>query len=455
VRRAFSVEEVRAAEDPLLVAGVPLMARASTALAVEVSHRLPSVYGARVVLLVGSGNNGADALYAGAWLARRGASVVAVLAADPVQHAVQDFLSAGGRVGMPQALRGAEVVLDGLVGIGGRGPLRPAAAELVAGIESGLVVAVDVPSGVDADTGAVSEGAVRADVTVTFGALKPGLLLARENVGELRLVDIGLGLDSGGVEVLEDQDVADRWPRPQASQDKYRRGVLGIAAGSSAYTGAAMLCVGGALASGVGMVRYVGPVEQVRIAWPEAVVTRDVKGTGRVQAWVLGPGLGLEALEIGVDVLERPEPVVVDAGALTLCAEHPYLLQRRTAPTLLTPHDGEFLRFGEPAGEDRVAAARRLAERLGVHVLLKGSATVVAAPDGRVRVNATGSAYLATAGTGDVLAGSIGALLAQGLDPLDAGSLAAHVHGLVGAEARTGPSAMLERWPGVLRSLTG
>ena len=455
MRDAFSVEEVRAAEEPLLAAGVPLMARASTALAVEVAHRLPAVYGARVVLLVGSGNNGADALYAGAWLARRGASVVAVLAADPVQHAVQAFLGAGGRVGMPQALRGAEAVLDGLVGIGGSGPLRPAAAELVAAIEGGLVVAVDVPSGVDADTGAVSEGAVKADLTVTFGALKPGLLLAQENVGELCLVDIGLGLADGRVEQLEDADVAALLPQPKASDDKYTRGVVGVVAGSPAYTGAAVLTVGGSLIAGAGMVRYVGPVEQVRVRWPEAVVTRDVRATGRVQAWVLGPGLGLEALEFAVDVLERPEPVVVDAGALTLCAEHPYLLERRTGPTIITPHDREFERFGPPVGMDRIGSARVMAQRHGVHVLLKGSATVVAAPDGRVRVNGTGSPYLASAGTGDVLAGAIGALLAQGLDAFDAGSVAAHVHGLAGDLARTSTTGLLEAWPVVALSLTG
>jgi hydroxyethylthiazole kinase-like uncharacterized protein yjeF len=455
VRRAFSVAEVRAAEDPLLEAGVPLMARASTALATEVAARLPSVYGARVVLLVGSGNNGADALYAGAWLARRGASVVAVLAADPVQHAVQAFLGAGGRVGMPQALRGAEAVLDGLVGIGGTGPLRPAAAELVASVDGGLVVAVDVPSGVDADTGTVSEGAVRADLTVTFGAIKPGLLMAREHVGELVLVDIGLGLDDSGIEVLDDEDAAELLPRPVASDDKYTRGVVGIVAGSSTYTGAAVLSVGGALVAGAGMVRYVGPVAEVRTRWPEAVASHDVSSAGRVQAWVVGPGLGLDALDVVVDVLDRDEPVVVDADALTIVAQHPYLLERRTAPTLITPHDREFERFGPPVGADRIGSARVMAERHGVHVLLKGSATVVAAPDGRVRVNGTGSPYLASAGTGDVLAGAIGALLAQGLDPLDAASLAAHVHGLAADLARTSPTGLLDAWPVVALGLTG
>ncbi|MDP9181602.1 MAG: NAD(P)H-hydrate dehydratase [Actinomycetota bacterium] len=453
MRHAHTVAVVRAAEEPLLAAGVPLMDRASTGLAVAVAHRLPAVYGARVVLLVGSGNNGADTLYAGAWLARRGAAVVAVLAADPVQHAVQDFLLAGGTVGMPQALVGAEVVVDGLVGIGGHGPLRPAAAELVAGIDGGMVVAVDVPTGIDADTGAVSPGALRADLTVTFGGLKPGLLLARQHVGELQLVDIGLALGPTDLEVLEDADVAARMPEPTGDDDKYTRGVLGVVAGSPSYPGAAVLTVGAALAAGAGMVRYVGARDEVRLRWPEAVVSADVGTTGRVQAWAVGPGLGLDALEVLVDVLEREEPVLLDADALTIVAEHPYLVQRRTGPTLVTPHEREFARFGTPVGDDRIGAARRLAAELGAHVLLKGDATVVAAPDGRVRLNPTGSPYLASAGSGDVLAGVVGALLAQGLDPLDAGSVGAYVHGLAGDLTRSSPSALIEAWPDVVRCL--
>jgi hydroxyethylthiazole kinase-like uncharacterized protein yjeF len=447
------VAQVRAAEEPLLAAGVPLMARASTALAVEVARRLPAVYGARVVLLVGSGNNGADALYAGAWLARRGAAVVAVLAGDPVQHAFEAFLQAGGRAGAADALAGAEVVLDGLVGIGGHGPLRPAAAELVAQIPEALVVAVDVPSGVDADTGAVSEGAVRADLTVTFGTLKPGLVVARDNVGELVCKEIGLALPPGEAEVLEDADVAALLPRPSRSDDKYRRGVVGVVAGSPTYSGAAVLCVGAALHAGAGMVRYVGAVEAVRVRWPEAVVSGSLAETGRVQAWVVGPGLGVDRMDVLVDVLDRPEPVVVDADALTLCAEHPYLLSRREDPTVVTPHDREYARFGPPVGEDRIAAARGFAERHGVHVLLKGDATVVATPDGRVRLNPTGSPYLASAGTGDVLAGAMASLLAQGLDAFDAASVAAYVHGLAADRTRTTAGALVDAWPEVVRSL--
>ncbi|MCU1593611.1 MAG: carbohydrate kinase, YjeF related protein [Frankiales bacterium] len=464
MKTAHTVAQVRAAEEPLLAAGVPLMAQASTGLAVAVARRLPFVYGARVVLLVGSGNNGADALWAGAWLARRGAAVVAVLAADPVQDAMQVFLRAGGRLGTADALEGADVTVDGLVGIGGRGALRPEAAALVSRLD-GFVVAVDVPSGVDADTGAVEGAAVRADLTVTFGCLKPGLLIARDHVGDLELVPLPYVLPNASLTALEAADVAGLLPSPERAADKFSRGVLGVAAGSQTYTGAAVLSVGAAIRAGAGMVRFAGAphaAEQVRAAWPEAVVSEasgaGVVEVGRVQAWVLGPGLGVDAskAEETVEcVLAQDVPVLVDADALTLCAQRPSWLRDRTAPTLLTPHDREYARFGREVGDDRIGAARRLARELGVHVLLKGDATVVVGPDGPARVNTTGSAVLATAGAGDVLAGGIGALLAQGLSLLDAASVGAYLHGRAGAlsaaGATTSAGRVLEAWPDAVR----
>jgi hydroxyethylthiazole kinase-like uncharacterized protein yjeF len=449
--RAHTVAQVRAAEEPLLKAGVPLMARAATALAREVARRLPFVYGARVVLLVGSGNNGADALWAGARLARRGAAVVAVLAATPVQDALDGFLRAGGRVGTEEAVAGAEVVVDGLVGIGGRGPLRSPVPAL-AGVP--LVVAVDVPSGVDADTGHVHDGAVRADVTVTFGSAKPGLLIAREHVGELVIVDVGLELPEAPVEAL--LAVAALLPPDDRVSDKYSRGVVGIAAGSTAYSGAALLSVGAAIRAGAGMVRYAGSAaDRVRDHWPEAVVTDTVKDAGRVQAWVVGPGIGPDAYDTVEEVLAQDVPVLVDADALTICALTKALLTDRSAPTLLTPHDREYERFGRPVGTDRIGAARRLAEELGVHVLLKGDATVVVGPSGSARVNLTGSSLLATAGTGDVLAGGIGALLARGLPVLDAASVGAFLHGraavLSTGGVTTSAGLVLEAWPAAVR----
>jgi hydroxyethylthiazole kinase-like uncharacterized protein yjeF len=462
MRLAHTVAQIRAAEAPLLSAGVPLMARASTALAVIASQRLPFVYGSRVVLLVGSGNNGADALWAGAWLARRGAAVVAVPAGNPVTDALAAFLAAGGRLGTSDALAGADLVVDGLVGIGSRGPLRHEAAALIAQIAS-RVIAVDVPSGVDADTGAVSEGAVRADLTVTFGSLKPGLLLARCHVGEIRLVDIGLRPLGVAVEVLQAADVAERLPKPDRAADKYSRGVVGVAAGSPTYPGAALLSVGAAIAAGAGMVRFAGapqPATLIRQRWPEAVVTEavgaDVVRAGRVQAWVVGPGLGTdETARATVEaVLAQDVPVLVDADALTICAKHPELFAHRRAATVLTPHDREFARFGREVGTDRLAAASALAADLAVHVLLKGDATVVAGPDGQTRVNPTGSVLLATAGSGDVLSGAIGAFLAQGLEPLDAASVAAWLHGTAAEIYGEGTSAsrLVEAWPQAVRA---
>jgi hydroxyethylthiazole kinase-like uncharacterized protein yjeF len=466
MRFAHTVAQVRAAEEPLLAAGVPLMARAATGLAVAIARRLPYVYGARVVLLVGSGNNGADALWAGAWLARRGAAVVAVLIADPVQDALEALLRAGGRVGTSDALADADVTVDGLVGIGGRGGLRPEAAALVAKVR-GFTVAVDLPSGVDADTGAVEGAAVRADLTVTFGSLKPGLLLARDLIGELELVEVGLDLPAAPVEVLTPSDVLALLPPADRMSDKFSRGVLGVVAGSQTYTGAAVLCVGAAVRAGAGMVRFVGPrhaAEQVRSRWPESVVTEatgaQVVGVGQVQAWVVGPGIGTEderALDAVEAVLAQDLPVLVDADALTICAQHKIWLADRTAPTLLTPHDREFARFGVEVGSDRVGAARRLAGELGVHVLLKGDATVVAGPSGVARINPTGTAVLATAGSGDVLSGGVGALLAQGLDVLAAGSVGAYLHGRAGTlsadRSTTSASWLLEAWPDAVREV--
>lgn len=462
MRYAHTVAQVRAAEEPLLAAGEPLMARAATALAVAVSRRLPFVYGARVVLLVGSGNNGADALWAGTWLARRGAAVVAVVVGEPVRDALSAFRRAGGRLGAAEALRGADVVVDGLVGIGGHGPLRTEAADLASRAE-GFVVAVDVPSGVDADTGAVLGRALRADLTVTFGTLKPGLLLARDHVGEVVVVDLGLDLPRCVAEVLDAPDVARLLPAAERVSDKYSRGVLGVAAGSQTYTGAAVLSVGAAIRAGAGMVRFAGAphaAEHVRSRWPEAVVTEATGGTvldaGRVQAWVVGPGLGTESAETVEAVLTQDLPVLVDADALTICAQHRDWLSRRSAPTLLTPHDREFARFGHEVGTDRIAAANGLASELGVHVLLKGDVTVVVGPEGPARLNPTGSALLATAGSGDVLSGGVGALLAQGLGVLDAGSVGAWLHGLAGtlsaAGATTSATAVLEAWSAAVRA---
>ncbi|WP_329327203.1 NAD(P)H-hydrate dehydratase [Streptomyces luteogriseus] len=455
MRTAYSVETVRNAERELM-ARLPegaLMQRAAAGLAAACADLLGRVYGSRVVLLVGSGDNGGDALYAGARLARRGAGVTAVLLAPERAHAagLAALRRAGGRVagaGEGEALvEGADLVVDGIVGIGGKGGLRPEAVPLAAaaGRSRGAVVAVDLPSGVDADTGEVHGHAVRADLTVTFGTHKPGLLVdpAREYAGSVRLVRIGLELpDEPELEALQHEDVARLLPVPGAESDKYRRGVVGIAAGSARYPGAAVLAVSGALRGGAGAVRYVGPAADAVIArFPETLVSdQGPKHAGRVQAWVVGPGAGDDAATVA-EVLAADVPVLIDADGLRLADAE--VVRGRRAPTLMTPHAGEAAALlGVERGEvegGRLAAVRELARRYGATVLLKGSTTLVAdSGGGAVRVNPTGTGWLATAGSGDVLSGLGGSLLAAGLSAVDAASAGAYLHGLAGRLAAGG-----------------
>ncbi|MFF6985043.1 NAD(P)H-hydrate dehydratase [Streptomyces sp. NPDC010273] len=457
MRTAYSVETVRTAEQALM-ARLPegtLMQRAAAGLAVACAQLLGRVYGSRVVLLVGSGDNGGDALYAGARLARRGAAVAAVLLAPDRTHAggLAALLRAGGRTvaaaDAEDTVLRADLVLDGIVGIGGKGGLRPDAARLatLAGDSGALVVAVDLPSGVEADSGEVRGAAVRADVTVTFGAHKPGLLIdpAREYAGSVRLVDIGL--DAGlpaepELEALQHADVARLLPVPSAESDKYRRGVVGIAAGSGRYPGAAVLAVAGALRGGAGAVRYVGPAADAVIArFPEVLVSDGGPlKAGRVQAWVVGPGAGDDAATVA-DVVTAEVPVLIDADGLRLADED--AVRARRAPTLMTPHAGEAAALlgvdrGVVEGA-RLESVRELAGRYGATVLLKGSTTLVAdSGGGAVRVNSTGTGWLATAGSGDVLSGLAGSLLASGLTAFDAGSVGAYLHGLAGRLAAEG-----------------
>ncbi|MBZ4018665.1 NAD(P)H-hydrate dehydratase [Streptomyces purpurogeneiscleroticus] len=472
MRTAYSVEKVRAAERDLMArlpAGA-LMQRAAAGLAVACADLLGRVYGSRVVLLVGSGDNGGDALYAGARLARRGVGVRAVLLSPERAHqgGLAALRAAGGRVSAdPRADIGrADLVVDGIVGIGGKGGLRPEAAELAEAARGRTVLAVDLPSGVNADTGEVDGAAVRADATVTFGAYKPGLLIdpAREYVGALRLVDIGLDLpDEADVAALQHADVAALLPVPAADSDKYRRGVVGVVAGSARYPGAAVLAVSGALRGGAGAVRYVGPGgDAVIAAHPETLVHAGPPSkAGRVQAWVTGPGLG-DNEEAMADVLASDVPVLVDADGLRYL--DPARLRARTAPTLLTPHAGEAAALLGAAREEvesaRLHAVRELASRYGATVLLKGSSTLITAPEGTtVRVNPTGTGWLATAGSGDVLSGLAGSLLATGLAPLEAASAGAYLHGLAARQAASAGTPLTacdvaEALPGTWLSVT-
>lgn len=510
---AYRSEDVRAAEAPLLAAergfAGGLMHRAATALAGVVADELRTrrgrVPGGAVVALVGSGNNGGDALYALAALAARGATTTAV-ALGPVHDAgLAELWRAGGRVlavgdgapGDPVWLGdavaeafAADVLLDGLLGIGARGGLREPAAGLVdllgalldeAGPGAPTVIAVDVPSGIGVDDGAVPGPVLPADRTVTFGVAKPGLLLppAAHLAGELTVVDLGLraGLEAQeavpAVRRLDATDIGALWPVPGPADHKYRRGVLGVLAGSAAYPGAAALCVAGAQGAGAGMVRYLGPeavAAGVLAAHPEVVV-----GDGRVQAWVIGPGLDDGRLGVArerlVAALREGRPVVVDAGALAALPE-------RAQGAVLVPHAGELATLLRERGVevDRVGVeaeplrwAREAHERTGAVVLLKGAVTVVAgSPDGAVWTQDDATPWLATAGAGDALAGVLGALLAGlaarapgerlGGDELArAAAAAASVHGRAALVASGGGPVTASRVaaavPGVLAGL--
>ena len=488
--RAYTAEAVRVAEGPLLAATATdeLMKRAAFAAAgtvlTELAARGDRRSGSTALLLVGGGNNGGDALYAGAYLARRGLQVAAALCTErPHERGLAAARRAGVRIhdvldpdGRPRAdlLAGLAdrggVWLDGLTGIGVQGGLREPLAGIVRALEDRrgampaepLVVAVDVPSGIGVDDGTVPGPVLRADVTVTMGAAKPGLLVrpAAALAGRIEIVDIGLGDGLGRPAVcrLTAADVADLVPTPVPTDHKYTRGVLGVAAGSRAYPGAAVLAVAGALRTGLGMVRYLGPETATGLIhqhFPEVV-----PASGRVQAWTLGSGVDPQDAERGAEIrglidraLAEGTPAVLDAGALELAPD------RLAATAVLTPHAGELARLltarGERVSREDVEAeplrlARRAAELTGAVVLLKGPTTLVVAPGGAVYSQAEGTPWLATAGTGDVLAGVLGALLALSGDELVGGgdpdgartaaiaATAALLHGRAGTAASGG-----------------
>ncbi|MGH3641961.1 MAG: NAD(P)H-hydrate dehydratase [Mycobacterium sp.] len=440
MRHYYSADTIRAAEAPLLAA-LPdgaLMRRAAFGLAGAIARELQSrtgaVAGRRICAVIGSGDNGGDALWAATLLRRRGVSASAVVLNRERVHgvALAAFTRSGGRLvqSVPQA---TDLVIDGVVGISASGPLRPAAAEVFATVDAaGIpVVAVDVPSGLDVTTGAADGPHVSAALTVTFGGRKP--VHALGDCGRVELIDIGLDLPDGDVVSVEAADVAARWPVPGPKDDKYSQGVTGVLAGSATYPGAAVLCTGAAVAATSGMVRYAGTAAgEVVSHRPEVIATPSINAAGRVQAWVVGPGIGTD--EAGATALwfalDTDLPVLVDADALTILAAHPDVVSNRTAPTVLTPHAGEFARLaGHPPGDDRVTAARKLADAYGATVLLKGNVTVIAEPgSAQAYLNPAGQSWASTAGSGDVLSGIIGSLLAAGLPPGEAAAMGAFVH---------------------------
>jgi hydroxyethylthiazole kinase-like uncharacterized protein yjeF len=437
-----------AAPEPVEV----LIGRAGAAVAREALALLGGTYGRRVVVVAGKGNNGNDGREAARRLERRGVRVEVIAAPDA-----------------PPVLPASDLVIDAAYGTGFRG-------EYVAPDPTGArVLAVDIPSGVDGLTGQAGGRPVRAASTVTFAALKPGLLFhpGRALAGEVTVADIGLDVSGARVGAVEAADVAGWVPGRPPDSHKWRAAVM-LAAGSPGMTGAAHLAARAAYRAGAGMVRVATPglefdpalpTEAVGIGVPaagwDAVVIEEL---GRMGALVLGPGLGRGAPAVAAIhhlVGSAPVPLVVDGDGLSaLGTQAAEVIGRRgrDAATVLTPHDGEFGRLaGEPPGPDRIAAARGLAAAVGAIVLLKGPTTAVAHPDGWVRLNVADDARLATAGTGDVLSGVIGALLAQGVDAFDAAAAGAWLHTRA---AQEGPargliaSDVVEGLPAALAAVT-
>ena len=403
----------RAAPEPVEV----LIERAGAAVARAAVALMGGTYGRRVVVIAGKGNNGNDGRAAARRLRRRGVRVHVV---DPGVRRVDD----------------CDLVIDAAFGTGFRGEY--AWPSLPVGVP---VLAVDIPSGVDGTTGAVAGVVPPARRTVTFAALKPGLLFepGASLAGEVVVADIGLDVGSARAHVVEEGDVASWLPSRAPTTNKWRSAVR-VVAGSAGMAGAAALVSSGALRAGAGYVRESSPgvppgrpdpVEAVQVPLPaEGWAPAVLADLDRFGSLVVGNGLGTAPGtqgQIREVVTASKVPVVVDADGLTALAAAPAPL---TPMVVLTPHDGEFARLaGHPPGEDRVADARALAARTGAIVLLKGATTIVAHPSGRALFATAGSPRLATAGTGDVLSGMVGAFLARGLDGLRAAALAAHVHG--------------------------
>jgi hydroxyethylthiazole kinase-like uncharacterized protein yjeF len=450
--RAYCVDKIRSIEERgIAIEGVdPLMQRAAAAVAASASDVLLSSaggrYGRRVMIMVGAGNNGGDALFAGVRLARHGVRVTAVKClGTPHQAGHSALIAAGGRLVDldDSALRmPCDLVIDGILGIGGRPGLPEPVARLVQSVDDrGIpIIAVDLPSGVAADTGAVTGAAVRATRTVTFGELKLCHLLqpALSYCGTVTVVDIGLGADhdeAPDLMAIDEDELARSWPYPSERSDKYSRGAVGVDTGSDQYPGAAVMSVYGAVYGGAGYVRFLGaerPAATISEQLPNVVFS-----PGRIQAHLFGSGWGERA--DGAEVLERAAddglPAVVDADGLG------YLPKPAPANWLLTPHAGELARLLKQerswVEEDPVRAVRAGARQTGATLLLKGATQLVAAPDGDpVLVAVPGPAWTAQAGSGDVLGGVCAALLAAGLDAHKAGQLGASVQAVAASRHR-------------------
>lgn len=466
IHTAYSVSAIRAAEEPVVATAERakpdgLMQQAARAVADVALSLVSGIAAPRVLILAGSGGNGGDGLYAGAFLAEAGVQVEA-MATSPsgstLPRATEAFHAAGG-VLVDAPTSPVHVVIDAIAGLGLSTGLAPELAGVVdAMVAAGAkVLAVDVPSGISPDTGDPFGPHITADVTVTFGALRFAHTVSAY-CGDVVVADIGIAeslhaMDGPRVYAYRAVPAAHEWPdtvapiptippigsmEPQPTDHKYSGGVVGLLAGSELYPGAGVLCVAGAVRATPAMVRYVGAAREfVLHAIPE-VIASSLATAGKVQAWVAGPG-GATETEL-LDLIRRPIPLLIDADGIRLLAKSTQLidaLRHREHPTVLTPHDGEFatlvaaIGIPEPATTNRLAACHEAAQALGVIIVLKGRRTLIAPPHGPITSIDAGHSWSATPGSGDVLAGVMGAWLArhaaQGKPLAEAIAIAVHL----------------------------
>lgn len=478
--------EMAAADRLAIAGGVPgadLMERAGRAVADAAGAGRPA--GARVTVLAGPGNNGGDGFVAARLLAARGHVVRVLTLGDPLAGKGDAAAAARRWQGptepaRPDGLAGADVIVDALFGAGLERPLEGLARQLVEAVNGAgaTVVAVDLPSGINGSTGAVMGAAVRATTTVTFFRRKPGhvLLPGRLHCGPVRVADIGIPDEVlATVAPQAFVNALDLWaacfPVPRPEGHKYSRGHTVVVSGGIASTGAARLAARGALRAGSGLVTIASPPSALAVnaAASLAVMVRKVDGAEALGAFladrrrnavVLGPGGGVGApmRELVRQALTGDRGVVLDADALTSFADAPEALLtlirgRAAGSTVLTPHEGEFSRvFKRMLNEADVKAkheqARSIANASGAILILKGADAVAAAPDGRVAIADNAPPWLATAGSGDVLAGMAAGLLAQGMPGFEAAAAAVWLHGE--AAAAFGPGLIAEDLPEAL-----
>lgn len=400
-------------------------------------------YGRRVLLLVGSGDNGGDALWLGAYLARRGIQVFALALATAVhEEAKSTFIASHGQfISLDQALsKDVDLIVDGIFGIGFRDEIPIQTQEIIqAFLDRAPILSIDLPSGVFADTGAVAQGHVVADYTCVVGAYKIGVMTGSGKYasGQIELITIPCQYPPSDIRILDYSDLKQIYPATSETDHKYSRGVVVLDVGSDQFPGAGVLASSGARVSGAGMVQVRSNVSQeICVTFPDVVPTYSYE---RADAIVLGCG-DSATLESMCAVLNFAVPVVLDAGAVNFLTNESVgtLLEERATKgwsTVITPHEGEAARLGF-VSDNRVALAAEMSRKLFSVIVLKGPGTVIASPQGHIIIDTYGTSALACAGSGDVLAGLIGGTLATGHgDTLTAVGAAVALHGMAGRMA--------------------